>query len=201
MNSPSSTRRKFVGMTVGATAAAALAPVTANAQGGGAEKPKYGIVGRPAPELLVDYWIDGAGEPTSVNLAAERGRWVFMKFFQAWCPGCHASGFPALQEVATAFADEPRVTVLGLQTTFEGFGTNTRKRVREMQLRYELDIPMGHDEGVSDGVHLPTTMLNYRTGGTPWIVLVAPDGTVVYNEFHVSAPRLIEYIREDLTKA
>lgn len=29
----------------------------------GAQQSKYGILGEQAPELSMDYWIDGAGEP------------------------------------------------------------------------------------------------------------------------------------------
>ena len=191
------TRRQTLRGTAGlGVAVAAPGLLMASGTAAGQEgTSKYGILARPAPELLVDYWIDGKGEPTSFTLAEHRGKWVFLKFFQAWCPGCHASGFPALQEVSNAFKDEPRVVAAGLQTTFEGFGTNTRERVREMQLRYELDIPMGHDEGARDGIHQPITMLNYRSGGTPWIVVVDPTGYVVYNDFHISAPRLIEHVK------
>ena len=45
--------------------------------------------------------------------------------------------------------------------------------VRELQLRYELAIPMGHDPGTPDGERFPSTMLNYRTGGTPWTIVRA----------------------------
>ena len=197
MRQPSITRRRALRGTAGLGAAAAAPALALTTGRAAAQAPqnKYGILAQPAPELLVDYWIDGNGEPTTFTLAEHRGKWVFLKFFQAWCPGCHASGFPALQEVSNAFRDEPRVVAAGLQTTFEGFGTNTQDRVREMQLRYELDIPMGHDQGDRDGVHLPVTMRNYRSGGTPWIVVVDPGGHVVYNDFHISAPRLIEHVK------
>lgn len=41
-------------------------------------------------------------------------------------------------------------------------------------------------------------MTNYRTGGTPWLVLIDPDGAVVFNDFHVNAEGLIQYVREQI---
>lgn len=162
------------------------------------EQRRYGILGKRAPELLVDYWIDADGEPFRFDWASTKGKWVFLKCFQAWCPGCHAHGFPTLKKVADAFAGHDRVAVLGLQTVFEGFGTNTKDKVREMQLRYELAIPMGHDAGERGGLEHPVTMLNYRTGGTPWIIVIDPQGRVIYNDFRIDPGKFIDYLNAQL---
>ncbi len=157
----------------------------------------YGIVGRSAPELQIDYWIDRNGGRTSFDLAGTRGDWVFLKCWQDWCPGCHSHGFPALKKIADAFIHNPQVTVVGIQTTFEGFGTNTREKVRKIQLQYKLPITMGHDSGDPDGDYRPSTMRNYRTGGTPWMILIDPAGVVVFNDFSIDAERLIEFLSEE----
>jgi len=159
---------------------------------------RFGILERRAPELEVDYWLDGVGHPSSFSLADHRGKWIFLECFQKWCPGCHAHGFPTLKKVADAFADEPRVSVAAVQTVFEGFGTNTVEAVREMQLRYALAIPMGHDPGSPGGERLPSTMVNYRTGGTPWIIVIEPGGTVAYNDYRIDGERFIALLRESL---
>jgi hypothetical protein len=39
-------------------------------------------------------------------------------------------------------------------------------------------------------------MIKYRTGGTPWIILINPEGRVVYNRFHLDRESLIGYVRE-----
>ena len=174
------------------TAAAALAPLST-----GAKAPsRYGILGRTAPALAVPWWIDASGEPTEVSNGSLREKWVFLKCFQSWCPGCHSHGFPTLKQVSDAFASEPRFVALGVQTVFEGFQVNSRDKVREIQLRYKLDIPMGHDAGDPEGDHRPRTMRDYRTGGTPWIVVIAPSGQVVFNDYHMDAPRFIARMRE-----
>ena len=46
---------------------------------------RYGILGRPAPELELDTWIDGNGKPmAAVRLGNYRGKVVLLYFFQDW---------------------------------------------------------------------------------------------------------------------
>ena len=144
----------------------------------------------------MDYWIDPFGEPGQFSLADTDNKWVFLKCFQDWCPGCHAHGFPALKKISDAFANNPNVQVAGIQTTFEGFSTNTKDKVRKLQLQYDLNIPMGHDAGDPGGDHRPSTMRNYRTGGTPWMILIDPERVVVYNDYSINPDRLIEVLNE-----
>lgn len=162
---------------------------------------RFGILGRQAPLLRVLYWIDASGAPTRFDPRVIEGRWVFLKCFQSWCPGCHKHGFPTLKEVVDAFGSEERVQILAVQTVFEGFGVNTRDKVREIQLQYELPILMGHDAGDPDGDHRPRTMRDYRTGGTPWIVVAAPDGEVIFNDYQLNAKRFIAFLNEQLAGA
>ena len=190
------TRRDWLrGAAAGGTAAAisglGLGTQTAVAQLG----PRYGIVGNKAPELEVGYWIDEHGKPSHFSVAQARGKWIYLKCFQNWCPGCHAHGFPTLKQVADAFYGDDRVAVVGVQTVFEGFSTNTQAAVRELQLRYELPISMGHDPGDPQGDHRPSTMRDYRTGGTPWMIVIDPSGTVVYNSFGIDADKFIAHIK------
>ena len=164
-----------------------------------AQNHSYGIVGQPAPELSINYWIDKDGNSSNFSMGEAQNKWVMLKCFQDWCPGCHSSGFPTLKKFADAFWDHPDVAIAGIQTVFEGFSTNTVEDVRKLQLKYELPIVMGHDPGNPDGDHRPTTMKNYRTGGTPWIIIIAPDGRVVFNDFHVNVDNLIDYVRSQIS--
>lgn len=154
----------------------------------------YGIRGRVAPELQVDYWIDENGDPSAFNLADHEGRWVFLKCFQSWCPGCHSHGFPSLKKISDALAGNPSIVFAGIQTVFEGHYTNTIDKVRKIQLQYDLRMPMGHDPGPDGGS--PKTMLSYRTGGTPWMVLIGPDRRVIFNDFGIDADKAIDFLAE-----
>ncbi len=157
-----------------------------------AAAPGYGISGQSAPELNIDYWIDRNGRESSFELAAQEDKWVFLKCFQSWCPGCHSHGFPALKQISDALADNPKVAFAGIQTVFEGHFTNTVDKVREIQLRYDLEMPMGHDPGLEG--RQPQTMVNYRTGGTPWMILISPDRQVVYNDFGIDVDKAIAFL-------
>ncbi|MFT5112920.1 MAG: thiol-disulfide isomerase/thioredoxin [Parasphingorhabdus sp.] len=156
----------------------------------------YGIVGQTAPELSLSGWIDGDGEPTSFALADHPGKWVFLKCFQSWCPGCHSHGLPAFKEIAHHFANNSGIAFAGIQTVFEGFGVNTPDKVRETQLRYELDVPMVHDAG-ADGKR-SQTMIDYRTGGTPWMIVITPDREVVFNDFGIDVAKAIEFLETQI---
>lgn len=192
-------RRKFVA-GAGALVGGAMLPAAAQAQGG----KKRGIKGEIAPELDVDYWIDADGEPTSFSMADNTGKWVLLKCFQNWCPGCHSTGFPTLKAFADEFHDNPKVAIAGVQTVFEGYDSNTLEDVRKLQLRYELPIIMGHDPGeagdpaVAGSRVLPKTMASYRTGGTPWLILINPEQKVVFNGFHIDKKSLIRYVNDRL---
>jgi len=157
-----------------------------------------GIEGFKAPEIELDYWIDGDGEPAHFSVMEARGKWVFLKCFQDWCPGCHSSGFPTLQAFAKRFQGHPKVAIAAIQTVFEGYSSNTLEDVRKLQLRYDLPNIMGHDPGNPDTHERPVTMQAYVTGGTPWLILINPEGFVVYNNFHVDKGKLIEYVAEQV---
>lgn len=189
------TRRKFLRQAGGLTGTLALSSVI----GGKAyAQTTRGIEGSEAPEIKLDYWIDADGKPAHFSVTESRGKWVFLKCFQNWCPGCHSSGFPTLQAFSERFHDHPEVAIAGIQTVFEGFRSNTIDDVRKLQLRYDLPIIMGHDPGNEETHARPVTMQAYRTGGTPWLILISPDGTVVYNNFHVDTKKLIEYVENQV---
>lgn len=154
----------------------------------------YGIVGQYAPELKVDYWIDQRGNKTSFKLADHQGKWIFLKGFQSWCPGCHSHGLPALKKISDALIDNPKVVFAGIQTVFEGHSVNTQDKVRETQLQYDLKIPMGHDPGGDNGRSF--TMADYRTGGTPWMILINPKREVIYNDFGINVDNAIQFLKD-----
>ena len=192
----SNARRRFIAGT-SALLGSALVPAAAESQGS-SMRPVRGIEGETAPELELDYWIDADGKPSSFSVKESKGKWVFLKCFQNWCPGCHKSGFPTLKAFADEFHDHPEVAIAGIQTVFEGYGSNTVDDVRKLQLQYDLPVVMGHDQGNPNTHDLPNTMKNYRTGGTPWMILIAPDGKVVFNDFQVNQKLLIDFIKKNV---
>lgn len=156
----------------------------------------------PAPEWNIQAWIGADGETLDkpVTLADYAGKIVVMLAFQSWCPGCHSSGFPTIQFLKQEFESNPDVKFLAVQTVFEGHNANTFDKLLENQRKYQLDIPFGHDIGTSVSNNYPHIMLNYRTGGTPWIIVIDSEGMVRYSDFHIDPQRGVELIKELASK-
>lgn len=152
---------------------------------------RYGITGALAPELRVPTWFDRDGRPRPpVALNDRPGRPVILYCFQAWCPGCHISGFATLHTLIERLGD--RADYYAIQTVFEGHAENTEARLREEQRRYGLGIPFGHDAG--DVRRLPSTMHDYRTGGTPWFVVIDASGRVIADGFSLVIPDVVAHL-------
>ncbi len=107
-----------------------------------------------------------------------------MYCFQSWCPGCHSSGFPTLEELQNHFypqIKQGKLKAWVVQTVFEGAEVNTFDKLLETQRKYDLPLPFGHDEASP----YPSVMKDYRTGGTPWYVIIDKNNKVIYNDYHI----------------
>jgi hypothetical protein len=160
-----------------------------------------GIVGLPAPPLENLRWIDENGDERSPLTLAELGHgFRILYFFQDWCAGCHAHGFPTFVTLAEGLRDksvgDKRIGLAAIQTVFEGSDVNTFDRLRENQRRYGLRVPFGHAvaEPAAEGA-VPAIMEAYRSGGTPWFVVIAPDGRVIYDGYRLDAESLVQTLR------
>ena len=87
-----------------------------------------------------------------------------------------------------------------MQTVFEGYSFNSQDKLRPNQLKYELKIPMAHAAGNPDTHEIPEIMKQYRSGGTPWTVIIDPEGGVVYNDFHIQTPQAVALIKRLLKR-
>jgi len=126
-----------------------------------------------------------------LDLKDFKGKVVYLYCFQSWCPGCHKYGFPTLKKAINNFKGEKDVSFVAVQTVFEGASVNTPARAWSTAKKYDLKIPVGHsgDEKTS-----PPLMRNYRTGGTPWTIIIGRNGKVRYNDFHIEPAAAIKLI-------
>ncbi len=136
-------------------------------------------------ELRVDKWVHlPEGDEDGPSLQADwKGKVIYLYFFQAWCPGCHSSGFPTLRALLDIYGDNEGIRFAAVQTVFEGFHTNTADAAREIVKRYDLQsIPVGQSglPGKDSKV-----MRDFKTRGTPWTVIINPEGEVIYSGFHL----------------
>ena len=163
----------------------------------------YGIVGQQAPEFRFDTWLanpnatGAANDGGLVAIADIDAPIIYLYNFQSWCPGCHSHGFPTLAAVKAHFEATGRsdqVAFVAIQTVFEGYDENTEQAAVESMERHGLiDLALGHDAASP-----PTIMADYRTGGTPWTVIIGPDRTVLADGFQVDTAKAIEFIESIL---
>lgn len=150
-----------------------------------------------APDFSLPQVISPDGTPADSPLSLSKlpGQYRLLYCFQSWCPGCHSAGFPALTEIVEAMADRPeKLSCAVIQTVFEGFGENSYEALVKTRERYPLKIPFAHDSGDGEGSAM---MKAYRSGGTPWFILIGPDGRVLFNDFKISAEGLIKGLSLD----
>lgn len=156
------------------------------------QSPAYGILGRQAPAWEVQQWYNLPAGNNAPDLEDYSGNVVYLYCFQSWCPGCHSSGFPSLLAAIEMFHDATDVSFIAVQTVFEGFEVNTSAKAQETAERYQLIIPVGHDTGPDNSGSV--LMRRYRTGGTPWTVVIGKDGFVHFNDFHASTGPICQLI-------
>ena len=80
---------------------------------------------------------------------------------------------------------------VAVQTSFEGFHANTFERAKEVMNKYSLMIPVGQSGTTSKSSAL---MARYRTGGTPWTIIIDRTGIVRYNNYHIQPESAVELI-------
>ena len=149
-----------------------------------------------APELEVTQWIDANGHPTDpIRLSDFKDKFKVVYCFQAWCPGCHSNGFPALKEMVDKLSGNDKIVFLVIQTVFEGHDENTYDKLAITQKQYGLKIPFGHDAGDGDTGHISKVMMNFGTGGTPWFILIDQQDTVVFADFNLHVKNAIDYLQ------
>lgn len=156
-----------------------------------------GITGLQAPDFRVPNWLSNVDSDLRIAEIAEPVIYLFC--FQAWCSGCHQHGFPTLRSVRESLRkkkQDDQVKFVMVQTVFEGHNENTAEAAQRAAHEHELDdLPLGHDSGTP-----PRLMLDYRTGGTPWVVIIGPrpDRIVLFNDFHADPGKLATAIQQTL---
>jgi len=141
-------------------------------------QPHKGIEGQPAPPLYVDTWIQLPEGKKTIKLSDYKGKVVIIKCFQYWCEACQTIGLPTLKRLVDKYQGDDRVQFFAIQTTFEGFTTNTDDKLAPTAKKFGLKIPFGHSPKLA-GYH--SISVDYNTGGTPWWIVINQEGTVEYN--------------------
>ena len=94
------------------------------------------------------------------------------------------------------YAADDGVVFFHLQTVFEGADTNTPKRGQSEAKNHRIESPVGFDARV-DGSPLSSFMERYRTGGTPWSLVIDAEGKVRHGAFTSDEATLV-WLIDDL---
>ena len=160
-----------------------------------------GIVGQVAPEINDVSWFDTKNKKISIpSIKEHKGKVVILKFWQSWCPGCLNKGLPDLKTLQSAFKNNDKVKIYSAQTVFEGHSINTQKKIKQIRDKFNLTIPIAHDDGKSHNVKSSVLMKRYQSRGTPWYVIIGRDGKVVFNDFHLDPQKVISSIKKRISK-
>ncbi len=154
----------------------------------------YGVnslIGQQAKKFDVDSWVQTY--KNDLDIDDFKGKVLYLYGFQSWCPGCHSHGFPTLDKLSKIYKDDKNVAFVAIQTTFEGFSSNDENAAKKIVKKYNLTMPVGQS-GV-DGVR-SRFMRNYRTGGTPWTIIIDKQGIIRFSNFHLSVDEAVALINK-----
>ena len=167
--------------------AAAAPPVSAWAQ----NRPAAGIFDQPAPAWEVTEWAQLPEGSNGLDVDDFRGKVLYVLCFQSQCTGCQQRGFPILKQLSQYYQTDSDVAFVAIQTVFEGFSANTLANAQQQMEKFGLDIPVGQSGDRNQGSRV---MAQYRTGATPWTIIIDKNGTVIYNYLPVSAKLAVKVI-------
>ena len=91
------------------------------------------IIGKPAPDIEVDQWVQGG----PVNFSTLADHVVLIEVFQVNCPGCFVHALPEVLRLYERYHTEG-LAVIGLATAFEDFDKNTLANLEQLVATGEL---------------------------------------------------------------
>ena len=161
----------------------------------GNEQVQSGIQGLEAPPLGVTSWIQLPEDKETLDISDYRGKTVVMLLFQNTCEACQKRAFPTLKILVDKFGDTEKIAFLAIQTPFEDFLDNTESKIQSSAENFGLKIPFGH---LAKTPGFYSINAAYRTGGTPWWVIVNQQGKVDYNGFYLNPEVAVENLEKIL---
>jgi len=148
------------------------------------------LVGAKAPEIVFNW----SNQPEQLSsLSSLKGKVVLIDFWATWCGPCVAS-FPKIRELQTRYQDFP-VAIVGV-TSLQGFHMDQKARNRidtkgdpkkemELMTTFMKDMDMTWTVAFSeDSCFNPM----FGVSGIPHLAILAPDGTVRFNELRPGDP-------------
>ena len=123
-------------------------------------------VGDPAPNLVVDRWIQGP----QVR-AFERGTVYVLEFWATWCEPCRKS-LPEMEALARRYRGRG-LRVLGIAAAEVGGPAQLERFVREKRLSFSIAYR-------ADSDMYDSWVRAARGSGLPWVFVVDPNGRIAW---------------------
>jgi hypothetical protein len=166
-----------------------LREYAADAKQGGAGGPNdlSALVGRPAPELACDSWLNLPAGAESIGVAALRGKVVVLVMwagFDFMGPGRHQLN--ELNAIYTAYEGVDDVQFVGIHDS-----SATPEEVSHFARVLNIRFPIGRDEDPYE------TFARYSTRQIPQLVLIDRAGAVRYFPATERLPEFIKVLRRE----
>jgi len=159
-------------------------------------QPPSPMLGKEAPKWDVGPWHQLPSGKDSLDISDFRGKVLYLYCFQSWCPGCHKQGFPTLQRVSKKYEDDDGVRFVVFQTVFEDRAdkpVNTFENLKKLAKKFELTMPFAQSGSLEDKSKV---MRAYKTGGTPWTMIIDKEGIIRHSSFVISPANAVKLIEE-----
>ena len=168
----------------------------AQAQDEAAADIEQGIAGQPAPEFIVENWIQLPAGKDSLSINDYKGKALILLFFQHTSKGSADVAFPRLQELVKHYSGNDKVAFIAVQTAFSSLLDNTAEKLQPTADKFGLKIPFGHYTYTASYPGMGGLRGTYKSPHVPWFVVIGPDGLVKYNGTQISVEMSIQNIDE-----
>lgn len=151
-------------------------------------------IGRKAPELVVDSWLDGKDR----TLSSIKEPFIILMMYQKGCLGCEIQGFPTMKRTKNqldALGHGDQVAYIALHTVHVDSEKNDPACAKEVADEFGFDgLIVGHASG-----DYPKVYLDYLASGTPWTVLIGPDRQIMFEGNGPTARAMVTKISAAIT--
>lgn len=149
------------------------------------------VAGEPAPGWVIDEWLrQPAG---GVELSQLRGRTIVMVCVQHNCPASKLLAVPMMADAAARFADADDVSLILHQTAFTDFRFNTPASFGLLLEQLPPHVALAHS---GNALSRPVILDDYGVRGTPWTLIIGPDGIVEFSGCLLDSSELIRMVEE-----
>ncbi len=140
-----------------------------------------------APDFFGLEWYNSKHERIkNIRLADIKGKLTFIDVFIKTCPGCPKS-HKIFKKIYNKYKNRKDVQFFGIQSVSYGHERNNLEGLKEIRKEYGFDFPMAQDDQA-------VVIAQYGAGGTPWNIVIGPEGTIEHNYFFISEEDADKYV-------